>query len=94
MGAGIEVMDGMHDMHMQDKAMGLVECREMMEHYQSARWYTDNTRSHRCPGTQLWVWLRRKWAVFLERSQHLTPREGSGSLSMQLVSYTPWCLGH
>ena len=27
----------------------------------------------------------------MERSYHVSPRERSGSLSMQLIGYTPWC---
>ena len=46
----------------------LVEFREMSEHIPSARRYTDDTRSHRCPGAQLWVGSSPNWSVFLERS--------------------------
>ena len=40
---------------------------------------------------QLWVGSSRNWSVFLERPYHGTPLEGSGSLSMLPVDYTPWC---
>ena len=50
---------------MQDKAEGLVACREMPEHFSSARWYTDDTRSHFHPCAQFWLGSFRNWSVFL-----------------------------
>ena len=37
------------------KAGELIACREMQEHFPNARLYTDDTRSYRGPGAQLWV---------------------------------------
>ena len=78
--AEIKVVDGMHV-----REKGLDACREMPENCPSARRYTDDTRSHRCPGAQLWLWSSRNWLVFQKRPLHGTLREGSGSLSMQPV---------
>ena len=44
------------------KPVGFVACWEMPEHFQSAGLYTDDTRSYRFSGAQLWV-----GSVFLER---------------------------
>ena len=38
------------------KPGGLVACREMSDHLPSEMLYTDDSRSHRQPGTQLWLW--------------------------------------
>ena len=70
---------------------GLVACQEMLEQCLSSRWCTDDTRSHRFPGAKLWALSRQNWSVFRGKPQHGMPRDGSGSLSMQLVGYTPWC---
>ena len=51
----------------------------------------DDLWSHRFPGAQLLVGSSQNWSVFLRRPELWTPREGSGSLSMQPVCYTPWC---
>ena len=47
------------------KPWGLVTCREMVEHFPSAR-YIDDIQSHRRSDAQLWVWSSRNWSVFLE----------------------------
>ena len=59
----MEIVVGMHIGQGQE---GIVVCLEMPEHFPSARRYTDDTRSHRCPGSQLWVWLNRNWSILLE----------------------------
>ena len=41
---------------------------------------TDDARSHRHPGAQLWVWLSRNWSVGLPGKA--LPQEGSGLLCM------------
>ena len=46
---------------------GLVTCRLMPERFPSVSCYTDDTRSHRCPGVQLCVGSNRNWPVFLKR---------------------------
>ena len=51
---------------MRDKAGGLVACREKQEHFPSARGYTDDARSYRLPGAQLYVGSSQNWSVFLE----------------------------
>ena len=66
----------------------LLTCREMSEHFQSA---SEDTRSHRLPGAQLWVWSSWNWSALLRRPLHAMPREGSGSLSMHPVRCTQWC---
>ena len=38
------------------KPGGLVACREMSDHLPSEMLCTDDSRSHRQPGTQLWLW--------------------------------------
>ena len=50
----------------------------------------DFTQSHHHPGAQLCMESIRSWSVYLKRPMQGTPREGSGSLSMQPVGYTPW----
>ena len=47
---------------------GLVECRQTSKLFPSARRYTDDTRSHRFPGTLLWVGSTQYWSVFLGTS--------------------------
>ena len=50
-----------------DKAKELVACREMSVQFQSAKLYTDDTRSYRHPGAQFCVRSSRNWSLFLER---------------------------
>ena len=56
-GAGMMVVDGMHAGQSQGG----------LSHFPSVRRYTGDTRSHRCPGAQLWVGLSRNLSVFMER---------------------------
>ena len=65
MGPGIVVMDEMHAEQSQD---GLVTCREMLEHFQSASEAIDDTRSHSLLGAQLRVGSSPNWSVFLGMS--------------------------
>ena len=83
-GAEMKVMIGKHAVQIQE---ALVACREMPEHLPSVRLHTDDTRLNRRPGAQLLVESSRNWLVFLERPKHGTPRESSGSLSMQPAGY-------
>ena len=48
-GSGLGVVVGRHAGQIQE---GLLACAEMLEHFTSA---TDDTRSHRLPGVQLWI---------------------------------------
>ena len=64
------------------KTEGCVACREIKKHSQVLSVDTDDTQSHRLPGTRLWVGSSRNWSVFLGRPY---------SLSMLLAGYTPWC---
>ena len=52
---------------------------------------SDDTRYRRLPDAQLWVESSRNCSVFLDRPKQGTPREGTGSLSIQPAGYTPWC---
>ena len=52
---------------------------------------TNDIPSHRLPGAQLWIGSSQNCLVFRGRPLHGTPREVSGSMSMQPVGYTPWC---
>ena len=46
----------------------LVVCREMPEHFSRAKWSgTDDNRSHRRPGAQLWVGSNWNWSTFIGR---------------------------
>ena len=67
LGGGINGGGGWYACGTKSWGGGLVTCREMPEYFQSARWYTVDTRSHRLPGAQLWVWLCLNWSVFLVR---------------------------
>ena len=71
---------------MRDISKGLIACLVIPEYFPSARLYT---RSDRRPGAQLLVWSSLNWSVILERPYHGTSGEGSGSLSMKPVGYTP-----
>ena len=51
---------------------------------------TGDIRSHHLPGVKLWLGSSRNWSVFQRRPQYVTPQEGSDSLSMLPVGYTPW----
>ena len=42
---------------MRKNARVLIACREKSEHFRSARLYSDDIRSHRLAGAQLWVFL-------------------------------------
>ena len=66
-----------------------MECREIPEHFPSAKWYIDDTRSHRIPGAQLWIGSSRKWSVFGGSPYHVAQRKGS--LSMESVVSTLLC---
>ena len=87
-GTGMEVVDGMHSWQSQGGWSHVGRCRSTCRVRGED---TDDTRSHRRPGAQLWVGLSRNWSFFLERPYHGTPQEGSDSLSMQPVGCTPWC---
>ena len=52
------------------KSRLLIACREMSEHFLSARYCTDGTRSHHHSGVELWVGSSRNWSVFLITGRH------------------------
>ena len=76
---------------MRDKAKGVCRMSGDAGAFPECKVITDDIRSHRRPEAQLWVGSSWNYSVFLERPYHGTPREGSGSLCMQPVGYTPMC---
>ena len=76
---------------MRDKARWLIVCREMPEHFQSV-WGIH--RLHQIVPPSRCAALGRVTPELVGlpgKAKHGTPREGSGSLSMQPVGCTPWC---
>ena len=64
MGAGMQVVDGMHAGQSQ---VGWSHDGRCCSTSRVLGEVTDDTRSHRCPGAQLWLGSSRNWSVFMER---------------------------